>query len=85
MVILALNTSCSKKSVTVSKNGDTDNRFKVIGYLPNRTDLLVSAKQIDFAKITHLYIAFIKSGFFGKSHKNRESQRSRSAGTFPKM
>jgi chitinase len=65
MVILALNTSCSKKSVTVSKNGDTDNRFKVIGYLPNRTDLLVSAKQIDFAKITHLYIAFINPDSLG--------------------
>jgi chitinase len=28
MVILALSTSCSKKSVTVSKNGDADNRFQ---------------------------------------------------------
>jgi chitinase len=65
MVILALNTSCSKKSVTVSKSGDTDNRFKVIGYLPNRTDLLVSTKQIDFAKITHLYIAFINPDSLG--------------------
>ncbi|NIJ51710.1 glycosyl hydrolase family 18 protein [Dyadobacter arcticus] len=65
MVILAFNTSCSKKSVTVFKNGDTDNRFKVIGYLPNRTDLLVSAKQIDFAKITHLYIAFINPDSLG--------------------
>jgi chitinase len=64
MVILAFNTSCSKKSVTVSKN-DTDNRFKVIGYLPNRTDLLVSAKQIDFGKITHLYIAFINPDSLG--------------------
>jgi chitinase len=65
MVILAFNTSCSKKIVTISKGGDTDNRFKVIGYLPNRTDLLVSAKQIDFAKITHLYIAFINPDSLG--------------------
>jgi chitinase len=65
MVILALSTSCSKKSITISKNGDSENRFKVIGYLPNRTDLLVSAKQIDFAKITHLYIAFINPDSLG--------------------
>ena len=65
MVILALNTSCSKKSVTISKNGDADNRFKIIGYLPNRTDLLASAKQIDFGKITHLYIAFINPDSLG--------------------
>ncbi|MCE6990785.1 glycosyl hydrolase family 18 protein [Dyadobacter sp. CY323] len=65
LVILAFNTSCTKKSVTVSKSVDADNRFKVIGYLPNRTDLLVSAKQIDFAKITHLYIAFINPDSLG--------------------
>lgn len=65
MVILALSTSCSKKTTTVSKNGDAENRFKVIGYLPNRTDLLVSAKEIDFGKITHLYIAFINPDSLG--------------------
>jgi chitinase len=65
MVILALSTSCSKKSVTVSKSGDVDNRFKVIGYLPNRTDLLVSAKQVNFSKITHLYIAFVNPDSLG--------------------
>jgi chitinase len=59
MVMLALSTSCSKKSVTVSKNDRSDTRFKVIGYLPNRTDVLAAANQVDFAKITHLYIAFI--------------------------
>lgn len=65
MVILALNTSCSKKSITASGSGDMDNGFKVIGYLPNRTDLLASAKQIDFGKITHLYIAFINPDSLG--------------------
>ncbi|SKB57698.1 glycosyl hydrolase family 18 protein [Dyadobacter psychrophilus] len=65
MVILALSTSCSKKSITVSQGRDADNRFKVIGYLPNRTDLLASANQIDFAKITHLYIAFINPDSLG--------------------
>ncbi|MEO6282519.1 MAG: glycosyl hydrolase family 18 protein [Dyadobacter sp.] len=65
MVILAFNTSCSKKSVTFSKNGDTDNRFKVIGYLPNRTDLVAASNQIDFGKITHLYIAFINPDSLG--------------------
>ncbi|MCE7058778.1 glycosyl hydrolase family 18 protein [Dyadobacter sp. CY343] len=65
MVIFAFNTSCSKKNVTVSKNGNTDNRFKVIGYLPNRTDLLTAANQIDFAKITHLYIAFVNPDSLG--------------------
>jgi chitinase len=59
MAILAFTTSCSKRTAVISKNGSADNRFKVIGYLPNRTDLLVSASQIDFAKITHLYIAFV--------------------------
>jgi GH18 family chitinase len=65
MVMLALSTSCSKKSVTVSKNADTDNPFKVIGYLPNRTDLAAAANQVDFAKITHLYIAFINPDSLG--------------------
>jgi GH18 family chitinase len=65
MVMLALSTSCSKKSVTVSKNADADNRFKVIGYLPNRTDLVAAANQVDFAKITHLYIAFINPDSLG--------------------
>lgn len=59
MVILAFITSCSRKAAVVSQNGGANNRFKVIGYLPNRTDLLASASQIDFGKITHLYIAFI--------------------------
>ncbi|KQS33404.1 glycosyl hydrolase family 18 protein [Dyadobacter sp. Leaf189] len=65
MVILALSTSCSKKSTTVSKSGDTDNRFKVIGYLPNGNDLQASANQVDFGKITHLYIAFINPDSLG--------------------
>ncbi|MCE7065523.1 glycosyl hydrolase family 18 protein [Dyadobacter sp. CY326] len=65
MVILALSTSCSKKSVTVLKGSDNENRFKIIGYLPNRTDLPAAANQIDFAKITHLYIAFINPDSLG--------------------
>ncbi|MCF2488195.1 glycosyl hydrolase family 18 protein [Dyadobacter sp. CY347] len=65
MVILALNTSCSKKSITASGSGNADTKFKVIGYLPNRMDLLASARQIDFTKITHLYIAFINPDSLG--------------------
>ncbi|CAG5069745.1 hypothetical protein DYBT9623_02482 [Dyadobacter sp. CECT 9623] len=65
MVIFAFSTSCSKKSVTVSKKARTDNRFKVIGYLPNRIDLVAAANQVDFAKITHLYIAFINPDSLG--------------------
>lgn len=59
MVILAFITGCGRKSATTSGKGSGGNRFKVIGYLPNRADLVASATQIDFAKITHLYIAFI--------------------------
>lgn len=59
MVMLALSTSCSKKNVTVSKGNQGEARFKVIGYLPNQTDLLAAANKVDFGKITHLYIAFI--------------------------
>ncbi|TLV00916.1 glycosyl hydrolase family 18 protein [Dyadobacter luticola] len=69
MVMLALSTSCSKKSVTVSKNGDMESRFKVIGYLPNSTDLPAAASKVDFAKITHLYIAFINPDSSGRLTK----------------
>lgn len=65
VVILALSTSCSKKNVSVSKNETSQNQFKIIGYLPNRTDLLASAQQVDFAKITHLYIAFVNPDSLG--------------------
>ncbi|WP_051663869.1 glycosyl hydrolase family 18 protein [Dyadobacter crusticola] len=65
MVILAFTTSCSKKSVTVSNGADADNRFKVIGYLPNGNNLQAAANQVDFAKITHLYIAFINPDSLG--------------------
>ena len=69
MMMLTLTTSCSKKSVTVSNNSQTDSRFKVIGYLPSQTDLLTAANQVDFAKITHLYIAFINPDSLGNLTK----------------
>ncbi|WP_439558037.1 glycosyl hydrolase family 18 protein [Dyadobacter sp.] len=56
--------SCSKKTITASKSS-VDSRFKVIGYLPNRVDLVTAANQVDFAKITHLYIAFINPDSLG--------------------
>lgn len=65
LVILALSTSCSKKNVSVSGNETSQNQFKIIGYLPNRTDLLTSAQQVDFTKITHLYIAFVNPDSLG--------------------
>ena len=65
MVILVFNTGCSKKSTGISKKENTDAIFKVIGYLPNRTDLLTAANQVDYSKITHLYIAFINPDSLG--------------------
>jgi chitinase len=65
LVILALSTGCSKKNVSVSKNENSGNQFKIIGYLPNQTNLLSSANQVDFAKITHLYIAFVNPDSLG--------------------
>jgi chitinase len=65
MVILVFNTSCSKKGAVISKSENTDAIFKVIGYLPNRTDLLTAANQVDYSKITHLYIAFINPDSVG--------------------
>jgi GH18 family chitinase len=65
MVILAFSSSCSKKSVTVSKRDDAGNQFKVIGYLPNGSNLQAAANQVDFSKITHLYIAFINPDSLG--------------------
>src|SRR5690606_34967524 len=65
MVILVFNTSCSKKTAGISKHENADSIFKVIGYLPNRTDLLAAANQVDYAKITHLYIAFINPDSLG--------------------
>ncbi|KAA0989702.1 glycosyl hydrolase family 18 protein [Dyadobacter aurulentus] len=65
MVILAFNTSCSKKSVSVSKGENSYATFKVIGYLPNGNNLQAGANQVDFTKITHLYIAFINPDSLG--------------------
>jgi len=56
---------CSKKSVNVSRNTTGDTSFKVIGYLPNRMDLLAAADLVDFQKITHLYIAFVNPDSLG--------------------
>jgi chitinase len=60
-----LSFSCSKKTITASGDGAQDNRFKVIGYLPNRESLLESARLVDFSKITHLYIAFVNPDSLG--------------------
>ncbi|QRR03556.1 glycosyl hydrolase family 18 protein [Dyadobacter sandarakinus] len=65
MVILALSAGCSKKSMSVSGNGGGSNSFKVIGYLPNGTSLSAGANQVDFGKITHLYVAFINPDSLG--------------------
>lgn len=56
MTILFCTLGCSKKNITADNSKTT---FRIIGYLPGRQDLVSSAKSIDFAKITHLNIAFI--------------------------
>ncbi|GGC01871.1 glycosyl hydrolase family 18 protein [Dyadobacter sediminis] len=65
LVIFAFNTGCSRKNSSVSKSESPENRFKIIGYLPNQANLLASADQVDFAKITHLYIAFVNPDSLG--------------------
>ncbi|KAA6430339.1 hypothetical protein FEM33_25365 [Dyadobacter flavalbus] len=65
LVIFALGTGCSRKNVSVSSKETSRNQFKIIGYLPNRPDLLAAAAQVDFAKITHLYIAFVNPDSLG--------------------
>ena len=48
--------SCSKKTIVANNSNSS---FRVIGYLPGRENLIQSAREIDYSKITHLNIAFI--------------------------
>ncbi|WP_221394146.1 glycosyl hydrolase family 18 protein [Dyadobacter sp. NIV53] len=64
--ILPVFSGCSKKSVIVDNANVSKTKFRVIGYLPGRENIITSANSIDYNKITYLYIAFINPDSLGR-------------------
>lgn len=64
--IISLFSGCSKKAVAIGNASTSKSKFRVIGYLPGRGNLVTSTNLIDYNKITHLNIAFINPDSTGK-------------------